>query len=116
MAEKVTIQAKYLDFADVFLEESAIVLSKQIRANKYVIELGQGNQPLYGPIYSLEPVEFKILKAYIKTNLANGFIRASKSPTAVPIFFLCKPNSSFCLLSIIKGSITLQSEIGIYYP
>ena len=54
-------------------------------------------KPLYRLIYSLRLVEFKILKTYIKTNLANGFIKASKLPADTPILFVCKPNSSFRL-------------------
>ena len=62
-----------------------------------MIELEKGKQPLYRPIYSLEPVEFETFKTYIKTNLANGFIKTSKLPASAPILFVCKPNSSFCL-------------------
>ena len=49
------------------------------------------------PIYSLEQIEFKTLKIYIKTNQANCFIQAFKSPTSILIFFFCKPNNSFYL-------------------
>ena len=38
-------------------------------------------------MYSLRPVELETLKAYIETNLANGFIRLSKSPAGAPILF-----------------------------
>ncbi len=44
-------------------------------------------QPPYGPIYSLSLVELEILKTYIKNNLANGFIKPSKSPVGAPILF-----------------------------
>ena len=73
LAKKVTIPAKYSDFADVFLEKSANVLLEQARVNEHAIELEKSKQPLYGPIYSLAPIELKIFKAYIETNLANGF-------------------------------------------
>ncbi len=32
-------------------------------------------------------MKLKTLKVYIENNLANGFIRPSKSPAEVPIFF-----------------------------
>ena len=74
LAKEVTVPAKYRDFADVFLEESANVLLEQIRANGHAIKLEKGKQPSYRPIYSLGPVELKTFKTYIETNLVNSFI------------------------------------------
>ena len=54
--------------------EYAAELLKNTRINKHTIELEEGKQLFFGPIYSLEPIELKILKTYIETNLANGFI------------------------------------------
>ncbi len=45
------------------------------------------NNPHMALFYSLGLVELEILKAYIKNNLANSFIRPSTSPAEVPIFF-----------------------------
>ena len=53
--------------------------------------------PLYRPIYSPEPIEFKTLKICIKTNVANRFIKALKSLAGAPILFVCKLNNSFYL-------------------
>ena len=97
MTKKVTMPTNYLDFVDVFLEKSANVLPKWTKANKYAHELEKSKQPPYGPIYSLGLIGFKTLKTYIETNLANGFIRASKSPAGAPILFVRKPNGSLCL-------------------
>ena len=97
LAKKVTVPIKYSDFADVFSKKSANVLLERIEANEHAIELKKGKQPPYGPIYSLGPVELKTLKTYIETNLANGFIRASKSLAGAPILFVCKPDGSRCL-------------------
>ena len=60
--------------------------------NEHTIELEEGKQPPFRPIYSLGPVELEILKTYIKTNLANGFIYPSKFPVEVPMLFDWKPN------------------------
>ena len=67
--------------------------------NEYIIELEEGKQPPFRSIYSLGPVELEILKTYIKTNLANGFIRPSKSPAGALILFDQKPDESlrFCM-------------------
>ena len=69
LTKKVTMPIKYLDFVNVFLEKLANVLSERTGANEHTIELEKGKQPSYGTIYSLEPVELKIFKTYIKTNL-----------------------------------------------
>ena len=63
--------------------------------NKYAIKLEEDKQPLFRFIYSLGPVELEILKTYIKTNLANGFMWPFKSPTRAFILFDKKPDRSF---------------------
>ena len=97
LTKKVTVLAKYSYFADMFMQESANVFPEQTGVNEHAIKLEEGIQPLYWPIYRLGLVEFKTLKTYIKTNLVNGFIRASKSLTGTSILFVHKPDSSFCL-------------------
>ena len=62
-------------------------LPKNTKMNEYTIELEKSKQPPFGPIYSLGPVELEMLKTYIKTNLANGFIWPLKSPIDAPILF-----------------------------
>ena len=103
LTEEVTVPVEYSDFADVFSEKSANVLPERTGANEHAIELEEGKQPPYGPIYSLEPVELETLKTYIETNLANGFIRASKSPAGAPILFVRKPNGSLHLCINYRG-------------
>ena len=90
VAKEVKILTKYSDFSDVFLEEKALILPEVTELNQYTIKLQKGQQPLYGSIHSLGPVELKTLKTYIKTNLANGFIRPLKSPAGASIPFVRK--------------------------
>ena len=94
IAEKAStkVSAKYSDFADVFSPDLASELPKHTEINDHAIELVDGQQPFYRPIYSLEPMELETLKAYIETNLANGFIRPSNSPANAPILFDRKSN------------------------
>ena len=103
LAKKVTVPTNYLDFADIFLEKSVNVLPERTGANKYAIKLEEGKQLPYGPIYSLVPVELKTLKTYIKTNLSNSFIQASKPPADAPILFVRKPDGSLCLCVDYQG-------------
>ena len=82
------ISAMYLDFADVVFPDLTSELSEHTRINNHTIKLVDGcQQPSYGPLYSLKPVELETLKAYIETNLANGFIRLSKLPASTLIVF-----------------------------
>ena len=81
------VLANYSDFADVFSPDFASEFLEHTGINDHAIELVDGQQPPYGLIYILEPVELESLKAYIKTNLANGFIRPSKSPAGGHIPF-----------------------------
>ena len=91
------ISAQYLNFADIFSLDLASELPKHIGINDHAIELVNGQQPTYGPIYSLGTVELKTLKAYIETNLANSFIKSSKSPAGAPILFDQKSDGFFWL-------------------
>lgn len=61
--------------------------SDHIEINNYIFKLVNSQQLLYKPIYILEPIELATLKAYIKTNLANGFVRPFKLLVSIPIFF-----------------------------
>ncbi len=97
------IPNKYANFANVFSLKLAAKFSKHTRNNDHTIELIDDWQPLYGFIYSMEPVELKKVKAYIKNNLANGFIRPSKSPARVFIFFDKKPDRSLRLCVDYRG-------------
>ena len=93
----IEVPAEYSDYNNVFSAENAVELPKNTGINKHAIELEEGKQQLFGKIYSLGPVELETLKIYIKTNLANGFIRPSKSPVREPILFDRKLNRSLWL-------------------
>ena len=98
------IPAKYSDFADVFSPDLASGLPKHTGINDYALQLvHEYQQPPYGPIYSLKPIELEILKTYIKTNLANGFIRLSKSLASAPILFDRKSNNFLQLCIDYRG-------------
>ena len=89
------VPAKYSDFTDIFSPDLVSKVLKYSGINNYAIKLVDCQQLPYEPIYSLKSVELKTLKAYIETNLANGFIRLSKLPATAPILFDQKSNGSF---------------------
>ena len=106
------VPAEYSDYSDVFSAENAAELLEKTGMNEHAIELEKGKQPLFGPIYSLGPVELETLKTYIETNLANGFIRTSKSPAGAPILFDRKPDGSLRLCVDYRGlnNITIKNQ------
>ena len=72
--KEVKIPNKYSDFTDVFSDEKALVLPEGTKLNEHAIDLEDGKQPPYGPIYNLGQVELETLKTYIETHLKTGFI------------------------------------------
>ena len=93
--EEFIISSKYADYTDIFSLNSAAKLLKYTNINNHPINLIDVKQPSYSLIYSLEPDKSKILKTYIKTNLANNFIKSSKSHAGASILFIFKNYGSF---------------------
>lgn len=91
------VQPKYADFADIFFRNLAAKLLEHTKINNHVIDLVLGQQSPYRLIYSLKSIELEILITYIKINVANGFIRLSKSLAGTLILFVIKPNGSLRL-------------------
>ena len=93
---------KYKDYKDVFSKQGADILPTH-RKYDCPIDLQEGAQPPFGPIYSLSQPELKALRSYIDENLAKGFIRHSKSPAGVPILFVKKKDGSLRLCVGYRG-------------
>ena len=57
-------------------------------------------------------MELETLKTYIETNLANGFIRPSKSPAGAPILFVRKSDGSLRLCVNYRGlnNLTIKNR------
>ena len=106
------VPAEYSDYSNVFSAENVVELSENTGINEHAIELEEGKQPPFRPIYCLRPVELETLKTYIKTNLANGFIRPFKSPAGAPILFDRKPDGSLRLCVDYWGlnNITIKNQ------
>ena len=84
---------QYGEFKDVFGKKNANIL----HVHQYydcVIELQNGAQPPFGPIYNLSQIKLVELRAYIDDNLSKNFIRHSKPPTRAPILFVKKKDGS----------------------
>jgi hypothetical protein len=63
----------------------------------------------------MSPSELKALKEYIQEHLANGFIRHSKSPAGVPIFFVKKKDGSLRLVVDYRGfnKVTVRNRYAL---
>ena len=75
-------------------------LLKHIEIHDHTID---DKQPSYEHIYSLELVELETLKAYIETNLVNGYIKLSKLPAGTFICFDQKLDRSLWLCVDYRG-------------
>jgi len=81
---------------DVFSKTKAETLAPH-RPIDHAIDLEPGFKIPYGWIYNLSEVELRTLKAYIETNLSNGFIQRSSSLAEAPILFAKKKDGGLRL-------------------
>ena len=95
-AFEAAVPAAYHDFADVFSDEVASHLPPH-RAYDHAIDLEEGKQPPYGPIYSMSEQELQTLREQLDNLLGKGFIHPSNSPAGAPILFVKKKDGSLRL-------------------
>lgn len=97
-----SIPERYRDFEDVFQKKNADILPEH-RPYDCAIDLEEGAQPPFGPIYNLSQTELAELRKYIDENLAKNFIRHSKSPAGAPILFVKKKDGSLRMCVDYRG-------------
>lgn len=83
-----------MDYNNIFLAKNIAELLKNIKINDYTIKLEEDNQQFFCLFYSLELVELKIFKTYIKINIDNNFINPFKSPAKTFILFNWKQDGN----------------------
>jgi hypothetical protein len=84
----------YSEFASVFFENEISKLPPERPFDLEIQLKDPSKKPPFLKIYALSFKEEEILKYWIKENLDKGFIRPSKSPSAAPIFFVKKKDST----------------------
>jgi len=106
-----SIPDQYKEFQDVFEKKNADILPEH-RPYDCAIDLQDGAQPPFGPIYNLSQNELVALKEYIEENLAKNFIRHSKSPAGAPILFVKKKDGSLRMCVDYRGlnKITVKNR------
>lgn len=91
----ISILSKYTDFVIIYSKNLIAEFLEYTKINNYTIDLTKCYQQLYRFIYSLSLVGLKNLEIFIKTNLANSFIRPFKSLINTFILFFKKSDGSF---------------------
>jgi hypothetical protein len=83
------IPAAYHEFLSIFLQSASDSLPPH-RSFDHAIELKDGEEPPWGPIYALSETELTCAEEYLEEMLCTGKIRPSKSPARAPILFVPK--------------------------
>ena len=99
------IVPEYTDYSDVFSLDLAMELPENTGINEYTIELIDGKQSPYRPIYSLEPIELETLKAYIETHLKTGLFDPLNLLQMHPSFLIRSSIEVYGYLLITEGLI-----------
>jgi hypothetical protein len=112
--EPITLPLKYKEYAKVFSkEETAKFLDSTYVEHSILIK--EGVEVLYGSIYSLSANELRVLREYIKSSLAKGWIRPSKSPISALILFVLKKDRGLRLYVDYRGlnRVTIRNRYSL---
>jgi len=104
------IPSEYHDFLDVFSKSKADKLPDHNLAYDHHINLKDGKQPPFGPIYNLSEVESAALREFLQENLACNFIRPSQSACGAPVLFVKKKDGSLRLCVDWRGLNTITKK------
>lgn len=106
------VPQEYHHLIQAFSKGSATKLPPHSKFD-HKIELEEGTEPPVGRLYNLSEPELKELRAWIKENLSNGFIRPSKSSAGAPILFVKKKTGELRLCVDYRGlnAITKKNRL-----
>jgi transposase InsO family protein len=105
------LPVQYHEFLSVFDRKESYELPPH-RAYDHAIELHEGKEPPYGPLYSMSREENEELRKELESQLSKGFIRASRSPAASPVLFVKKAGGGlrFCVDYRGLNEITVKNR------
>jgi hypothetical protein len=100
--EPITLPPKYKEYAKVFSKEETAKFLDSTRVEHSIL-VEEGVEVPYGPIYSLNTNELRVLREYIKSSLAKRWIRPFKSSTNALILFVLKKDRGLRLYVDYRG-------------
>ncbi|TQV90502.1 retrovirus polyprotein [Cordyceps javanica] len=111
---KAKLPIEYHEFLDVFSRKEADKLPPH-RLYDHSVQLKEGAEPPFGPLYDMSRDELLVLREYLEENLGKGFIRASRSPAASPVLFVRKPGGGlrFCVDYRALNALTVKNRYPI---
>jgi hypothetical protein len=96
------IPQAYRKFSMVFSEPSEDPFATDTKT-RHSIPLMEGETAPYGPIYALSAKELRVLREYLESAMAKGWIQHSESEAGAPILFVAKPDGSLRLCVDYRG-------------
>ena len=91
-----TLPKPYWQYQELFEEGKAKSLAPRWTFD-HMIDLKEGAEPLWGPIYPMSAYQLSQLDKYLKEMLVQEKITDSQSPYGAPILFVPKSNGSLRL-------------------
>jgi len=91
-----TLPKPYWQYKELFQEKKAKILTPR-RTFDHAINLKDGAEPPWGPIYPMSAHQLNEQNKYLKGMLAEGKIAERESPYGAPILLVPKPDGSMRL-------------------
>jgi len=91
-----TLPKRYWQYKELFEEKKAKILAPRISFND-AINLKEGAEPPWRPIYPISVHQLNELDKYLKKMVTEGKVADSESPYSAPILFVPKPNGGLRL-------------------
>ena len=99
------------EYEDVFSKELAGHLPA-LKQGDHAIDVMEGKEPPYGPLYNLSQTELAELRRYLEDALKKNWIQHSTSPAGAPILFVPKKDGGLRLCVDYRGlnAVTIKNR------